>query len=43
VSVRPAARSRTGARNTVVSASSRTPATVRCPAWTAQPAKSVPS
>ena len=32
VSVRPAAQSRTGVRKTVVSASSMTPATVRCPA-----------
>ena len=33
----------TGVRNTVDNASSRTPATVRCPACTAQPANSVPS
>jgi hypothetical protein len=42
-SVRPAARTITGVRNTVDSASSMTPATVRWPACDAHPAKSVPS
>jgi hypothetical protein len=41
--VRPATTSETSSRSTVCSATDSSPATVRCPGWTAQPANGPPS